>query len=171
MKTKGDKNKIIDSLADKLSKYNNFYITDVSDLKAEENSKLRRLCFNKKVTLQIVKNTLLKKALEKSNIELGNIDDVLKGNTSLMFSESGNVPAKIIKAFRKDIGKPIIKAAYIEKEIYFGDQLEMFISIKTKNELVGEIIHLLQSPAKNVISALQSGRTKISGIVKTLASK
>ncbi len=147
-------------------------LADISGLNASQTSNLRRACFKANVKLEVVKNTLLKKAMDNSEKELGELADVLKGNTSLMIAEAGNAPAKVIKEFRKKSDKPILKGAYIEEAIYVGDdQLDTLVSIKSKEELIGDIIGLLQSPAKNVISALQSGGSKLSGILKTLSEK
>ncbi|MFA4851101.1 MAG: 50S ribosomal protein L10 [Bacteroidales bacterium] len=169
---KEEKNKIIDSLVEQLNKHNNFYLTDISDLNVEITNKLRRLCFKRNVELQVVKNTLLKKAMEKTNKDLNPLFDSLKGSTSIMFSDTGNLPAKLIKEFRKGQSKQIIKGAFVEETCFIGENLlETLINIKSKKELIGDIIYLLQSPAKNVISALQSGGHKISGIVKTLSEK
>ena len=139
-----------------------------------ETSNLRRACFKANVKLAVVKNTLLEKAMEKSEKEFGELSSTIKGNTSLMFSETGNAPAKLIKAFRKKSksDKPVLKGAYVEEAIFVGeDQLYTLVNIKSKEELIGEIISILQSPAKNVISALQSGGNKLSGILKTLSDK
>jgi large subunit ribosomal protein L10 len=170
---KEEKSQHIDSLVEKITKNNYIYITDISDLNVETTSKLRRLCFKRNVTLQVVKNSLLKKAMEKSNKNFDSLFDVLKGSTSIMLSDTGNIPAKLIKEFRKGpIKKPILKGAYIEEMCFVGDdKLDVLINIKSKNEIIADIIALLQSPAKNVISALQSGGNKIAGIVKTLSEK
>jgi large subunit ribosomal protein L10 len=155
-----------------LKNNNNFYIADISELNAEDTSALRRLCFKREVTLTVVKNTLLRKAMEKADKDLEALYDILKGPTSIMFSESGNAPAKLIKEFRKNSDKPILKAAYIEETTYVGDeQLEFLATLKSKNELIGDIVGLLQSPVSNVMSALQSGGNTLSGIVKTLSEK
>jgi large subunit ribosomal protein L10 len=169
-----EKNQVIDSLAEQLQAYNNVYITDIGNLNVEKTNSLRRLCFRKNVKLTVVKNTLLKRAMEKSGRSFEPLFEILNGQTSIMLCESGNVPAKLIKEFRASIksDKPILKGAFIEEMTYVGnDQLDFLINIKTKNELIGEIIGLLQSPAKNVISALQSGGNKLSGIVKTLSDR
>jgi large subunit ribosomal protein L10 len=167
-----DKNVIIQELTEKLNKYDHFYLTDISNLNAEDTSVLRRKCFDKSINLVVVKNTLLRKALEGSEKNFEEIYDVLKDSTSIMFSESGNVPAKLIKEFRKKHDRPLLKAAYIEESFYFGDdQVEMLSTLKTRDELIGDIILTLQSPANNVISALKSGGNKIAGIVKTLSEK
>ena len=147
-------------------------MTDIAGLDAVQTTALRRACFNSNIKLSVVKNTLLEKAMEASDKDFGNLKEVLKGNTSLMFSDVGNTPAKLIKNFRKKSEKPLLKGAYIEEAIYIGDdQIDVLESIKSKEELIGEVITLLQSPAKNVISALQSGRSNISGILKTLSER
>lgn len=167
-----DKNVIIQELTEKLNKYDHFYLTDISNLNAEDTSVLRRKCFDKSINLVVVKNTLLRKALEGSEKNFEEIYDVLKDSTSIMFSESGNVPAKLIKEFRKKHDRPLLKAAYIEQSFYFGDdQVEMLSTLKTRDELIGDIILTLQSPVNNVISALKSGGNTIAGIVKTLSEK
>jgi len=148
-------------------------LADISGLNASDTSNLRRACFKANVKLAVVKNTLLAKAMESSDKDFGELPTVLKGNTSMMFSEASNAPAKVIKEFRKGKQeKPILKGAYIEESIYVGDdQLDNLVNIKSKEELIGEIIGLLQSPAKNVISALQSGGGKLHGILQTLSER
>jgi large subunit ribosomal protein L10 len=169
---KEEKEKIVDALAEQLSAYKNFYITDTSSLTVETTNRLRRLCFNRGVKMQVAKNTLIYKALEKTGENYENLSDVLKGSSTILFAEGGNVPAKLIKEFRKKSDKPILKGAFIESSVYIGDdQLDALANLKTKNELVADIIALLQSPAKNVISALQSGGNKLAGIVKTLSER
>ena len=169
---KKEKNQMIEVLDGMLNDNNNFYLADISGLTAEENSALRRLCFKRDVSLQVVKNTLLKKALEKNNADFSELYDVLVGNTSIMQAEAGNAPAKVIKEFRKKNDKPILKAAHIEESLYIGDEnLSALADLKSKDELIGDIITLLQSPAKNVISSLQSGGNKLSGIVKALEER
>ena len=170
--TREQKSQIIDDLTSQLTDNTTIYLADISGLDALTTSNLRRACFKANVRLAVVKNTLLSKAMEKSDKEFGELPEVLKGNTSLMFSETSNAPAKVIKEFRKKSDKPLLKGAYIEEAIYVGDdQLDMLVNIKSKEELIGDIISLLQSPAKNVISALQSGGSKLSGILKTLSEK
>jgi len=170
--TREEKNQAIDNLATRLNDANIFYLADIAGLDAEGSSKLRRTCFNSDVKLEVVKNTLLKKALEKANGEYDELYDTLVGNTSIMFAVTGNAPAKIIKDFRKKSEKPILKGAFIEEAIYIGDEnLEFLTSIKSKEELIGDIIALLQSPAKNVVSALQSSKGILAGIVKTLSER
>jgi large subunit ribosomal protein L10 len=169
---KEKKNQLVDSIAEQLNNSPTIYITDISDLNAETTSNLRRLCFKRDIKLVVVKNTLLKRAMEKSDKNLAELYVALKGSTSLMFAESGNAPAKLIKEFRKKSDKPYLKGAYVEEVSYLGnDQLEMLVNIKTKNELIADVIALLQSPAKQVISGLQSGGQKLTGILKALSEK
>lgn len=169
---KEEKNLVVETLAEELKNNSNFYIADISELNAEDTSALRRLCFKREVTLTVVKNTLLKKAMEQTDKDLGELYDILKGPTSIMFSESGNAPAKLIKEFRKKSDKPLLKGAYIEETTYIGDdQLDMLVALKSKDELVADIVGLLQSPMTNVMSALQSGGNILSGVVKTLSEK
>jgi len=169
---KKEKNQMIEVLDGMLNDNNNFYLADISGLTAEENSALRRLCFKREVSLQVVKNTLLKKAFEKNESDFTELYDVLVGNTSIMQAEAGNAPAKVIKEFRKKNDKPLLKAAHIEESLYIGDEnLSALADLKSKDELIGDIITLLQSPAKNVISSLQSGGNKLSGIVKALEER
>ena len=166
------KNILIDNLTELINNSNHFYLTDTSNLNASDTSLLRRKCFDKDIELVVVKNTLFKKALEKTGKEFNELTEVLNGSTSVMFSNSGSIPAKLIKEFRKRHDKPILKAAYVEESIYIGDeQLNELINIKSKEELVGDIINMLQSPIKNIISSLQSGGNKLAGIVKTLSEK
>jgi large subunit ribosomal protein L10 len=170
--TREEKNKAIDALSVQLVDNKNFYLTDISGLNAESSSNLRRLCYKSDVQIQVIKNTLLKKAMEKNKIDFEQMYDSLKGNTAVMFAESSNAPAKIIKEFRKKQEKPILKSAYIEESFYFGDdQVEVLCSLKSKDELIGEIITLLQSPPKTVISSLQSAGGTLSGIIKTLSER
>ena len=170
--TREEKSKVIEVLTAELADNANIYLADISGLNADTTSNLRRACFKANVRLAVVKNTLLEKAMEASDRDFGNLPTVLKGNTSVMYSETGNAPAKVIKAFRKKSDKPLLKGAFIEETIYLGDeQLDMLVDIKSKEELLGEIVGLLQSPAKNVISALKSGGGTIAGIIKTLSEK
>lgn len=170
---KENKNVIIEELAGKLTESNVFYLADTSELNADITSKLRRQCFKRGIELKVVKNTLLQQAMERvEGKDYTEMYDVLKGSTSVMFAEVGNLPAKVIQEFRKKNSKPVLKAAYINEAIFIGDdQLTALSEIKSKEELLGDIIGLLQSPAKNVISALQSGGRTISGLVKTLQER
>jgi large subunit ribosomal protein L10 len=171
--TKEEKSQYIEELATKLSETGVFYLTDTAGLNVESVNKLREKCYKGNIELRVVKNTLLKKALEK--IEDKNYEElygILAGPTAIMFSEIGNAPAKLIKDFRKKFDKPLLKGAFIEESIYTGDEnLDFLSSIKSKEELIGDIIALLQSPAKNVISGLKSGSSTIAGIIKTLSEK
>jgi large subunit ribosomal protein L10 len=170
--TREEKSQVIENLTSKLAESNIIYLTDISGLNALQTSNLRRACFKANINLSVVKNSLLEKAMEKSDKEFGELPGTLKGNTSIMISETGNAPAKVIKEFRKKSDKPLLKGAYIEEAIYVGDdQLNTLVDIKSKEELIGDIISILQSPAKNVISALQSGGNKLSGILTTLSEK
>ena len=167
-----DKSKLIDSLAEQINETPHFYLADISDLNAVDSSDLRRACFKQNIKLQVVKNTLLRKALEKSERNVEEIYNILVNNTSIMFSEVGNVPAKLIKEFRKKKDRPVLKAAFVEESIYIGDeQLEALVNIKSKEELIGDIISLLQSPIKNVVSSLQSGGQTLTGVLETLSKK
>ncbi|MGD0583502.1 MAG: 50S ribosomal protein L10 [Bacteroidales bacterium] len=167
-----EKNTIIDSLTQKLKEYNHFYLTDIAQLNAADTSDLRRKCFESDIKLVVVKNTLLKRALEQSEGNFEELYPVLKGTTSIMFTQSGNVPARIIKEFRRAHDKPVLKGAYVQDSVYIGDNmLDALVSVKTREELIGDIILLLQSPAKNVISALQSGGNKLHGVLETLSKK
>lgn len=169
---RSEKLEIIDNLTEQINSYNHFYLADIADLNAEDSSSLRRLCFTKDVKLVVVKNTLLRKALENSEKNTDELYDSLKGNTSVMFSEVGNTPAKLIKEFTKKHKKPLLKAAYVEESVYVGEnQLEALSTIKSKDELLGDLIGLLQSPMKTVIGQLQSGGNKIHGILQTLSEK
>jgi len=163
----------IDELQAKFAKYGNVYITDASSLTVAEINNLRRACFKNGIEMRVAKNTLIKKAMEAQHPEAyKEIYDTLHGPTYLMFSEVSNAPAKVIKDFRKDKEKPILKGAWIDSSVFIGDKtLKELASLKSKNELLGEIIGLLQSPAKNVISALQSGGNKLSGILTALEKR
>ena len=170
--TREEKSLVIEELTAELANNANIYLTDISGLNAVTTSNLRRAAFKANVKMAVVKNTLLEKAMEASDREFGDLPSVLKGNTSVMYSETGNVPAKLIKTFRKKSDKPLLKGAFIEESVYIGDeQLDMLVDIKSKEELIGEIVTLLQSPAKNVISALKSGGGTIAGLIKTLSEK
>jgi len=167
-----EKTDIINSLADTLKEYSHFYLTDTAQLNAADTSDLRRKCFENQIRLVVVKNTLLKRALEQAGLDCGELFPVLKGSTAVMFSNNGNTPAKMIRDFRKSHPKPLIKGAFIEESVYVGDNLlETLVALKSREELIGDIIMLLQSPAKNVISALQSGGSTIHGVLETLSKK
>lgn len=170
---KEEKAKYIDELAVELSEAGIFYLADTAELSVDSVNQLRRKCFQSNIRLKVVKNTLLQKAMERvEGKEYGELSAVLSGPTSIMFAEVGNAPAKLIKDFRKKNKKPILKGAFIDEAIFIGDdQLETLVTLKSREELIGEIIGLLQSPAKNVISALTSGGNKIAGLVKALEER
>ena len=169
---RSDKLEVIEQLTNEINSYNHFYIADISGLNAEVTSNLRRLCNKREVKLVVVKNKLLRKALENSTKDTAELYDVLKDNTSVLFSNTGNVPAKLIKEFAKKNKRPIFKAAFVEECAYIGEnQLDALVDIKSKEELIGGIISLLQSPIKNVVSALQSGGQTIVGVLKTLEER
>ena len=170
--TREEKNQIIDSLVVDLNKYGNFYIADISALTVEKTNMLRRECFKKNIKMCVAKNTLIRKALDKLEGDYSEMHSALKGTSAIMYCETGNVPAKVIKDFRKTSDKPVLKGAWIDSAVFLGDnQLEALASLKSKNELIADIIALLQSPAKNVMSGLQGGGHKLSGILKTLESR
>ena len=170
--TREEKSQVIEELTAQLADNANIYLADISGLDAATTSNLRRACFKSNIKLAVVKNTLLEKAMEASDKDFGELPTTLKGNTSVMYSETGNAPAKVIKEFRKKSEKPLLKGAFIEEAIYVGDELlDTLVDIKSREELLGEIIGLLQSPAKNVISALKSSGGTIAGIVKTLSER
>ncbi len=170
--TKQEKSEHIKDLTNQLAEATNFYLTDISGLNAGMTSDLRRACYKANIKLSVTKNSFLEKAMQASKRDFGELTSVLKGNTSVMYSDVGNAPAKVIKTFRKKSEKPFLKGAFIEEDIYIGDeQLNILVDIKSKEELIGEVVTLLQSPAKNLISALKSGGGKISGIIKTLSNK
>jgi len=170
--TKEEKSKAIEELTAQLTGSNVVYVADISGLNATVTSDLRRACFKAGIKLEVVKNTLLAKAMESSDNNYGELPTILKGNTSILISDNGNAPAKIIKEFRRKSDKPVLKGAYIHEAVFIGDnQLDALVSLKSKDEVIGEIIGLLQSPAKNVVSALKSGGGKIAGILKTLSEK
>ncbi len=170
--TREEKLNVIEDLTAQLGENSTIYLADISGLDALTTSDLRRACFKANIKLAVVKNTLLAKAMEASEKDFGELSEVLKGNTSVMYSETGNGPAKLIKDFRKKSDKPLLKGAFVEEAIYIGDdQLDSLVSIKSKEEVIGDIIGLLQSPAKNVISGLKSGGGKLAGILKTLSER
>jgi large subunit ribosomal protein L10 len=172
--TKQEKNEVIDVLKDKFSQYNNFYVTNTEALTVEQVNKLRGICFSKQVEMKVAKNTLIKKALESINKDrFANVFESLNGVTALMFSENPKEPALILSSFRKssNFEKPVLKAAFIDGDVYSGDnQLKALTTLKSKADLLGELIGLLQSPAKNVISALNAGN-KLAGIIKALETR
>ena len=169
---KEDKAIIIEKLGEKLKEYAHFYLVDVTGLNAETTSALRRKCFKSEIKMVVVKNNLLHKALEQSETDFSPLYDSLKGTTAVFFCNTANVPAKLIKEEGKATGIPALKAAYAEEEIYVGaENLDALVAIKSKNEVIAEVVALLQSPAKNVISALQSGSQTIHGVLKTLGER
>jgi large subunit ribosomal protein L10 len=166
------KAQIIEQLTSKINEANHVYVTDIAELDAEATAALRRECFNSGLQIEVVKNTLLKNAFEKAEGDYSELYPILKGATSVIYSEHGNVPAKLIKKFRKGNDKPVLKGAYVEETVYIGDdQVDALTRIKSKNELIGDVITLLQSPAKNVISSLQSGGNTLTGLLKALSEK
>lgn len=170
--TKEEKSRVIEDLTAQLAGTNVVYVTDISGLNAENTSSLRRACFKAGIKLEVVKNTLLEKAMGSLENNYGELPTILKGSTSIMIAENGNAPAKIIKEFRKKSDKPVLKGAYIHEAVFIGDnQLDALVALKSKDEVIGEIIGLLQSPAKNVVSALKSGGSTIAGLVKTLSER
>ncbi|HOI00372.1 MAG TPA: 50S ribosomal protein L10 [Bacteroidales bacterium] len=169
---KEDKNQLLDALTEQLKASETVYLTDISDLDAEKTSKLRRLCFRRDVKLMVVKNTLLRLAMERSEKDFTGLYDVLKGHTSLMFSENSNTPARLIQEFRRESNRPVLKGAYVQEMVFVGDdKLDTLVSLKSKNEMLGHIISTLQSPMRNVLGALQSGGHILSGVLKTLSEK
>jgi large subunit ribosomal protein L10 len=168
-----DKETNIALLKSKFEDNSHFYVTDSSTLNVEQVNKLRGMCYEKGIEMKVVKNTLAIKALDSiEGIDYSQLYDALKGPTTLMFAETSNMPAKVIKEFRKSFKRPILKAAFIDSDIFLGDdQIDMLVSLKSKEELIGDVIMLLQSPAKNVISALKSGGSTIAGLLKSLQER
>jgi len=170
--TREEKGQIVEQLSADLGNYANFYIADTSGMSVAESNTLRRRLFEKGLSLRVVKNTLLLKAMDAYDGKYDELNDALVGTTALVFTETANLPAKVIKEFRSKVDKPLLKAAYLDSDVFIGDdQLKALAELKSKEELIGEIISLLQSPAKNVISALQSSSGKLAGIVKTLQER
>lgn len=171
--TREEKSNYIDELAAEIKAANVFYIADTAELTVDTINAIRRRCFQTNIRLRVVKNALLEKAMDRvEGKDFGNLKEILKGGTSIMFSEVGNAPAKLIQEFRKKGTKPVLKGAYIDEAIFIGDdQLTILESLKSREELVGDIIGLLQSPIKNVISGLKGSGAKIAGILKTLEEK
>lgn len=169
---KEEKQAIVQALAEQIKSYGNFYITDTADLTVEKINGIRRKCFDAGIIMQVAKNTLIEKALVEAGVDSEEIVGVLKGASTILFSETGNAPAKLIKQLRKEGDKPVLKAAYIQETAFVGDnQLDALVTLKSKDELVADIIAALQSPAKNVISALQSGGNTVSGLLKALEER
>jgi large subunit ribosomal protein L10 len=167
-----EKHELVSALQEKMQEFGNFYIADTSSLSVAKVNNIRRKCFESGIEMQVAKNSLIRKAIEGLEGDSSEIFAALKGQSALLFSTSGNAPAKLIKALRKGSDKPVLKAAYIDSSIYVGDNhLDSLVSLKSREELIGDIIGLLQSPAKNVISALKSSGSKIAGIVKTLQER
>lgn len=171
--TREEKQATIEQLKGEFETANSFYLTDASTLTVEQINGFRRQCFDKGIRFRVAKNTLIKKALEQVDAErYADIFELLTGPTSIMISDVSNAPAKLLKDFRKKYDRPLLKGAYIDTDVYKGDdQIDTLSQLKSKEELIGEVISLLQSPAKNVISALQSGENKLAGIVKTLSER
>jgi len=169
---KEEKHDLVIALTEQMKEFGNFYITDTSNLTVAKINNIRRKCFESDITMKVAKNSLIRKAMEAEGGDYTEMFDVLKGSSSILFSKSATAPAKLIKALRKQGDKPLLKAAYIDSAIFVGDdQLDALIKLKSKEQLIGEIVGLLQSPAKNVISALQSGGNILAGVVKTLQER
>ena len=164
------KDTIIAELGAKLKEYSHFYLVDLAGLNAEATSNLRRKCFKSEIKMIVVKNSLLREAFQASDIDFEPMYDSLKGTTAVMFCNTANVPAKLLKEYKKE-GVPALKAAYAEETIFGADHLEALVALKSKNEVIADIVALLQSPAKNVVSALQSGANTIHGVLKTLGER
>lgn len=169
---KEEKHELVLALTEQIKEYGNFYITDTADLSVAKINNIRRKCFESDIKIQVAKNTLIRKAMEAAGDDFAPLFDVLKGSSSILFSKSATAPAKLIKQLRKQGDKPVLKAAYIDSAIFIGDnQLDTLTKLKSKEQLIGEVIGLLQSPAKNVVSALQSGGSILAGVVKTLQER
>lgn len=172
MKRREEKEEIVNNLIEDIKNTTHFYLADISGLNAEETTELRRKCFENDLKLTVVKNTLLKRALDAVEFSADELEQALEGPTSLILTEKGNAPAKLIKEFRKKKHKPLLKGAYVEESLYIGDdKLEDLAKIKSKEELLGDLILQLQSPMNNVISSLKSGNDILAGVVKTLSEK
>ena len=169
---KEEKHEVVLALTETIAEYGNFYIADTANLSVAKVNDIRRKCFENGIKMQVAKNKLIRKAMEASEGDFSEMFEVLKGSSSILFSKSANAPAKLIKQLRRTGDKPVLKAAYIDSSIFIGDnQLDALVNLKSKEELVADIIALLQSPAKNVISGLKSGGNKLAGIVKTLQER
>jgi len=169
---KEEKHEVVLALTETIAEYGNFYITDTANLSVAKVNDIRRKCFESGIKMQVAKNKLIRKAMEASEGDFSEMFDVLKGSSSILFSKTANAPAKLIKQLRRTGDKPVLKAAYIDSSVFIGDnQLDALVNLKSKEQLVADIIALLQSPAKNVISGLQSGKNKLAGIVKTLQER
>jgi large subunit ribosomal protein L10 len=170
--TKEEKHELVIALTEQMKEYGNFYITDTSNLTVAKVNDIRRKCFESDIEMKVAKNSLIQKAMEATGGDFTQMYGVLKGSSSILFSKSATAPAKLIKQLRKKSDKPVLKAAYIDSAIFVGDnQIDTLIALKSKEQLIGEIIGLLQSPAKNVVSALQSGGNILAGVVKTLQER
>jgi large subunit ribosomal protein L10 len=170
--TKEEKHELVIALTEQMKEYGNFYITDTSNLTVAKVNDIRRKCFESDIEMKVAKNSLIQKAMEATGGDFTQMYGVLKGSSSILFSKSATAPAKLIKQLRKKSDKPVLKAAYIDSAIFIGDnQIDTLIALKSKEQLIGEIIGLLQSPAKNVVSALQSGGNILAGVVKTLQER
>lgn len=170
--TREEKNKEIESITEVLQNSDTVYLTDIAGLNAEQTMALRRLCFKSGIKMNVVKNTLLKKAMERSDKDFEELFETLKGNTSIMISDTANAPARLIKDFRKKQEKPLLKGAYVQESIYLGDEnVDTLANLKSKEELIADVIALLQSPTKNVVSALESGKNNITGLLKALEER
>ena len=170
---KEDKYTVVENISNILKDYSCVYLAETAGLNAEKTSELRRACAKAEVKLVVVKNTLLKKAMDQSDVDYSGLYPALKGSTSMLLSNTGNAPAKLLKGFiKKGDTLPVLKAAFVEETVYMGaENLDFLASLKSKNELIADVVALLQSPAKNVISALQSGGNKLDGILETLSNK
>jgi len=167
-----DKKVIIDQLTEEINQAKHFYIADIGGLDAGDTVALRRVCFKEDVKLLVVKNTLLKKALERAKGDYEELYPILNGPTSVMITDTGNKPAKMIKSFRKNHNKPELKGAYVEDCVYVGQNLvEQLIAVKSREELIADVVALLQSPMRNVLSQLYSGKQILAGVVKTLSDR
>ncbi len=172
MKTKEEKAKIVEQLQDRFNESANFYLADMSSLDVNTTNDFRQLCYEQGIHVQVVNNNLIKKALNNANITNDKVHEMIEGPSSVIFADNINAPAKVIKAFRKKHERPLLKGAYIEETVYVGDEeLDTLANLKTRDELIADVVSLLQSPMKNVVSALQSGGNKLSGIVKTLSER
>lgn len=172
--TKAEKTATIEALKEKFANVSYFYLTDASTMTVEQVNKFRRLCFEKGIEMKVIKNTLAKKALESlpEDKNYADLFDSLHGPTAVLFTETANVPAKVLKSFRQGSEKPVLKAAYIDTAVFVGDdQLDALTNLKSKEDLIGDIIAILQSPAKNVVSALQSGGQTLVGLLKALEER
>lgn len=163
---------IVQDLKETMSAYNTMYIADTSNLTVAQVNLIRRRCFEQNIKFQVAKNTLIRKAMEATGQDYSGMYAALKGTSAILFSNTGNTPAKLIKELRRGAEKPVLKGAWVDASVFIGDnQLDALAALKSKQELIGDIIALLQSPAKNVVSGLQSGKNKLAGIVKTLSDR